>query len=237
MGGDVFNENDSLDGVSDNSPEHAQPSNMAPTLTLFNMSGSDFLSNRDTGDDEGYETVAAQVIDKVKLKKRRATELLQSISSNLLELTKVLAELPNSPGTPSLDTLGDQFEQCSNQSQSTSNKGEGGEAEVLVVEADEKQNEKKRDNYQLVYKPRLSRTKANEQKWLRLQKTLKGGRYIGTERGNRLLGSAMSMVPKAGCAGFATALPIAVAGVLENAGVSVDENIVNCLLSKNIVSD
>ena len=45
----------------------------------------------------------------------------------------------------------------------------------------------------------------------------------------------MSMVPKAGCSGFATDLPLSVAGVLEKGGVTVDENIVNCLPSNDFV--
>ena len=61
--------------------------------------------------------------------------------------------------------------------------------------------------------------------------------YKGTERGNRLLGTAMSMIPKAGCSGFSTALPIAVAGVLENAGLCVDENIVDALPGKDSMKD
>ena len=66
-------------------------------------------------------------------------------------------------------------------------------------------------------------------------KSLKRGNYKGTAHGNRLFGTAMSMVPKAGFSGFATALPIAIAGVLENTGVRVDSRIVDCLPNKDKV--
>ena len=56
-------------------------------------------------------------------------------------------------------------------------------------------------------------------------KRTKLGRYKGTYLGDRLLGAAMAMVPKAGCAGFSTALLIAVAGVLENLGVPVNDTL------------
>ena len=41
--------------------------------------------------------------------------------------------------------------------------------------------------------------------------------------GNQMIGAAMAMIPKAGCAVFSTALSIAVAGVLENLGTTVDD--------------
>ena len=45
----------------------------------------------------------------------------------------------------------------------------------------------------------------------------------------------MDMVPNAGCAGFATALPLAVGG--GQWGFQVDEDIVSCLPSKGLVAD
>ena len=60
-------------------------------------------------------------------------------------------------------------------------------------------------------------------------------RYAGTERGNRLLGTAMSIIPKAGYSGFATTLPLAVSGVLVNAVITVDANIANCLPSNKTI--
>ena len=47
----------------------------------------------------------------------------------------------------------------------------------------------------------------------------------------------MSLIPKAGYSGFATTLSIVVAGVLENAGLHVDGDIVHALLSKDVVKD
>ena len=38
-----------------------------------------------------------------------------------------------------------------------------------------------------------------------------------------MVGAAMAMIPKAGCAVFSMALSISVAGVLENLGITVDD--------------
>ena len=44
------------------------------------------------------------------------------------------------------------------------------------------------------------------------------------------LGACMSMLPNAGCAGFANAFPLGLAGVLENIGIdTTDVNVVECL--------
>ena len=50
---------------------------------------------------------------------------------------------------------------------------------------------------------------------------MKLGRYQGTELGDRIIGAEMAMIPKAGCAVFSEALPIAVTGVIDNLGITV----------------
>ena len=98
-------------------------------------------------------------------------------------------------------------------------------------------NNKNKYNTILMYKSTLSWITNKTEKWVKLKRNIKQGTYRGTERGDQLLGSAVSMIPNAGYDGFAAALPVAVAGVLENAGVSVSSAIAGCLPSKDKVDD
>ena len=111
------------------------------------------------------------------------------------------------------------------------NRKEGDEHTSLTT-----QEERKNNRYTNVYSSRYGRSRRNEEKLVSIKKTPKAGRYQGSERSNQLMGSAMAMIPKTGFSGFSTALPIAVAGVLENIGLNVDENIVNCLPGKDSVN-
>ena len=74
-----------------------------------------------------------------------------------------------------------------------------------------------------IQKAKLRLLNKYKNKWLDINRKIKSGRYKVMDLGNRMIGDAMAMIPKAGCVGFSTALSIAVVGVLENLGITVDD--------------
>ena len=96
-------------------------------------------------------------------------------------------------------------------------------------------SENRRKQYTSIHKSYLGRLTKYKDMWLEATRRAKLGRYKGINLGDRMIGAAMAMVPKAGCSGFSTALPIAVAGVLENLGLPVQDT--SFLPGKDKVSD
>ena len=169
-------------------------------------------------------------------RKREADKLWENIKTNFLKLKRLRSENYSDTAISPPSPLQSKIEFMMNlELDCTANR----EKEVLV-------NNEKNDTHTttktskrkatLVYNAHLSCLKNSENKQ-KINKNLNRKVYGGTKHGNRLLGSAMSLIPKAGYSGFATALPIAVAGVLEIAGLHVDDNIVHALLSKDVVKD
>ena len=186
-------------------------------------------------------TNSSTVLDGVLLqsKKKEATELWSKIENVLIKFKELHNLLPQSPSIPTLNALQIKVESILDPSQICTEFREGGEGvldkNIINIQTTQRlQPTTKRT--QIIYKPRLARYQQNERKWYSVKKALKLNKYCGSEQGNRLLGTAMSMIPKAGYAGFATALPIAVAGVLVNAGFSLGSDIVSCLPNKDKMS-
>ena len=120
---------------------------------------------------------------------------------------------PHNAETP-LESLQMDRERTTNISHSVRSENRG---ESSVRKKNRSENSKNR--YTLIHKPKLSILNNYKEKWLDLVRKTKHTRYQGSNLGDRLIGAAMAMVPKAGCAGFSTALSIAMAGVLENLGI------------------
>ena len=128
------------------SPEYAQEVVVPdlPSLSVVSTSSSSSSSGDSSSDNEnishsdlatseglqvgGRWCVATQVIDEVESKKRRATELLEMINSNLLELKKIKSELPSSPtSNTKIDMIQSQVESLTDSSQvKTTSMNEGG---------------------------------------------------------------------------------------------------------------
>ena len=219
MNGEVFSQSDlvtddSCTPTDDSCPPSPEPAQSGPTPPPINTvvsSESDESSCDGSKSPENFSelnSVATNENNETTNKKRRATELLETITSNLLELKRLRRELPSSTSLPSFDTLREELESMDpSQFRNRSNKGEGGRDEVLVngmgnrmastttVSAGTASTTKKTME---IYKPYFCRLQNAEDKLRRVRANLEARRYNGSERGNRLLGSAMAMVPKAG---------------------------------------
>ena len=79
--------------------------------------------------------------------------------------------------------------------------------------------------HELKFKPDVSMLKSKAVKYDKLMGSISRKRYGGTSLGNSMFGLAASMVPQAGMSGVATIAPMIAAGMLANAGLEYDTDL------------
>ena len=96
----------------------------------------------------------------------------------------------------------------------------------IVTSGDESETSAS-SKYAKIYKPKLSMIKKKAEQLDRIVSVLTAEKYKGTEKGDKVIGFAASLVPQCGYAGLATLLPLAIASVFMNANIPLD---LNCLV-------